>query len=96
MLVSDVKPPTRSVAVAAALATTRCFSKKLALVVLTLFADVEAGHRAVVAHHARPDFAGLALGVGQLHSGKGSLFDARKVAHGFSFGGLKTAGLPWG
>ena len=47
-------------------------SFELALVVLALLADVEAGHRAVVAHDAGPDFAGLALGVGQLHVGGGA------------------------
>src|SRR3990167_2760919 len=37
----------------------------------TLLAGVEAGHRAVVAHHAGPDLAALALVVGQRHGGGG-------------------------
>src|SRR6185369_3688034 len=40
-------------------------SEELAFVVLALLADVETGDRAVVAHHAGPDFAALALVVGQ-------------------------------
>src|SRR5690606_28062034 len=47
----------------------RAFAEEAALGVLALLADVEAGHRAVVAHHPRPDLAALAVLVAQRSSG---------------------------
>lgn len=61
--------------------------ESLQLVVLALLAHVEAGNGAVVAHHAGPDLAGLALGVGELNVVNGGLLGDRKMAHG---------GISWG
>ncbi len=61
MVVSGVMPPMRSVWAEAGrgLAGTAALAEELALVVLALLARVEAGHGAVVTHHAGPHLAGL-------------------------------------
>ena len=84
-VVSGVMPPMRSVWAGAGLglAGTAALAEELALVVLALLARVEAGHGAVVTHHAGPHLAGLAFGVGQLHGGgQGGVLGGGNVGHG--------------
>src|SRR5665811_486777 len=91
MLVSGVRPPMcrrpapTSIPGAETLSrSTALFGKEAAFLVLALLADVEAGHRPVVAHDAGPDFARLALVVGKLDgcAADSAVFSAGKVAHG--------------
>src|SRR6185369_906584 len=71
----------------------RRLGEELALIVLALLADVEAGHRPVIAHHAGPDFAGLALVVTQCRLGGGGFRDAASSHYAISSAsGLASGG----